>query len=212
MRHKAIIGITFFLLVQVGGAQSPFTAGIIAGLNFSQINNDNYAGYHKLGFHGGLKVITRISPKWDFHTELLYSQKGSYSNRYGYPDQRISISYLEIPLLISIKDWYIEKNNGKSFYRTQLMGGISLGRLINKSTEGFNLSREGLPLEDYFRKNDVSLLGGVTFYVTRSIGIHARFSYGITPLSKKAIENNFKNIGGKLNTYLVTLRVLYLIQ
>ncbi len=194
-------------------AQSRFSAGLTAGLNFAQVRNDGYAGYHKLGLHGGIKVVTRLNEKFDLHTELLFNQKGSYTDRRGQKIHRISLSYIEVPILISIKDWYQKRSEGKSFYRTRLMAGISYGRLISSSTEGFVMSTDGLPLEQYFRKNDLSLLAGVSIFINKSIGVHARYSYGVIPLSVDGIGEKFKeDILGRLNSYLVSLTLVYIIS
>lgn len=221
MFNKRLSLITFFLYLSFSiiitgvTAQSIFTAGVFAGPNLSQINRDGFAGYHKIGINGGLKVITRLTPIIDLHTELAYSQKGSFTNHYIFdadqPHRSIAVDYIEIPVLFSIKDWLEEKNNTE-YHIAHLLAGASIGRLMRKESKGFGTDSNGLSLEEHFSNTDISLIGGATFFLNPNLGIHARFSYGITPLTTEDLSDEYKDLLGKLNTYLVTLRILYLIR
>lgn len=223
MFKKKRFCIQFFIILclslawqQQGNSQSIFRAGGFIGSNFAQINNDSYAGYNKVGLHGGIKVITRLSSKIDMHTELIYSQRGSYTSKLPTRDgpevRDISLNYIDIPLLFSIKDWLVESKSGKKYYITHLMGGVSYGRLINKSTDGFKPSKiSGLPLDDYLKSNDLSLVAGVTFFLSPSIGLHGRISYSLSNLTDDLSEE-FNEVLGKLKSYLLTVRLSYYIN
>jgi hypothetical protein len=41
-------------------APRTFYGGLVGGVNFTQLDGDNYAGYHKVGFNGGGIVYARF--------------------------------------------------------------------------------------------------------------------------------------------------------
>ena len=72
-----LISLTFFLFFSGNTtAQQRFKAGVIGGLNASQIQNDDVGGYRRLGIQGGLRAITIFTDKIDLFFEILYSQRG----------------------------------------------------------------------------------------------------------------------------------------
>lgn len=81
-------------------AQS-FGAQLVAGLNFSQVDGDQYAGYNKVGLNTGVAVNREIKEKWLLQMELLYSGKGSRKLTSEEDMQIFALRYryLEIPVL-----------------------------------------------------------------------------------------------------------------
>ncbi len=80
--------------------------GVIFGINASQIDGDDYAGYHKVGLNLGFYGSIPVSKVFFFSTEILYSQKGSKSPTYeGLPlEYQINLQYAEIPVLFHFQD------------------------------------------------------------------------------------------------------------
>jgi len=69
-------------------AQS-FNAGLIVGPTFCQVDGDNYAGFHQLGFTAGAYANLPIDDYFSAQMELKYSLFGAHSsdkevNEYGY--------------------------------------------------------------------------------------------------------------------------------
>ena len=48
-----------------------FYGGLIAGANFTQVDGDNYAGYHKVGLNAGGIVYTRF----DEHRDIVFTER-----------------------------------------------------------------------------------------------------------------------------------------
>src|SRR6188474_2797152 len=78
--------------------------GVIFGMNASQIDGDDYAGYRKVGLNFGFYGQIPVSKRFFLSTEILYSQKGAKNPvtpntpvQYWYT---WNIQYAEIPLLI----------------------------------------------------------------------------------------------------------------
>ena len=69
----------FFWGVKVASAQS-FNSGLIAGATFSQVDGDNYAGYHQLGFTAGAYVNLPLDDYFSAQMELKYSLLGAHSS------------------------------------------------------------------------------------------------------------------------------------
>src|SRR5207249_3932615 len=57
-----------------------FIGGLIVGCNFTQVDGDNYAGYHRAGLNAGGIVYANLGDHLAASLEILYSQKGSRSN------------------------------------------------------------------------------------------------------------------------------------
>jgi hypothetical protein len=66
-----------FLLFQTNAFAQNFKLTLSSGINFSQINGDNLAGFHKLGLVAGAGVSRNINQNQQWSFEFLYSEKGS---------------------------------------------------------------------------------------------------------------------------------------
>ncbi len=78
-----------------------FIGGAIGGFNFSQIDGDELAGFHKFGFNVGGYVSAVLAERWQLSMELLFSQQGSkLSSRDGFNAafDRIHLNFVEVPL------------------------------------------------------------------------------------------------------------------
>lgn len=174
-------------------AQQRFQAGIIFGLNASQVDGDLSAGYNKLGIHGGLRSVINWKEKMDFSIELLYAQRGSYEKGAGAGggDLRINLQYAEVPVVFSYKDWL---NEEEEYYRLQASVGFSYGRLLRASAEG-SLHDD---LIEEFNDNDVSFTIGAEYFVNAHLSIGGRWSRSINRLF-----NNEKSANGSGRNSLI---------
>src|SRR5690349_18221458 len=88
-----------------------FSAALVGGLNASQIDGDELAGFDKLGLTGGIKAMMSLGKRWEANVEFLYSERGSQPDLFNPeydPDIEISLKYAELPVYISIGDWWQE--------------------------------------------------------------------------------------------------------
>ncbi len=53
-----------------------FEGRLLLGANFSQLDGDTYAGYHKVGLNTGAEVYVHFNQAFGTSFELFYSQKG----------------------------------------------------------------------------------------------------------------------------------------
>lgn len=183
--YPVILAVTSLLFfVENATAQQRFKAGLVLGLNASQVQGDESAGYRKLGVHGGLRAITVLQDKMDFIIELLYAQRGSFHK--GGPffqgDLEINLQYVEVPLLIAYKDWLVEDED---YYKIQATGGFSYGRLIRATAIG---SFHDAEVEN-FNENDYSFTIGAEFFASKHLSFGARWTRSLNLLFNNQKHN-----------------------
>ena len=171
-----------------------FFGSVTLGINGSQINGDNAAGFNKPGLTGGFKIDYPVSPSVDISAELLYSSRGSRDNRQNI---RIDLDYIEMPLLVSLRDWYVEKGD---YDKVRVDGGFSYGYLFRASSNENTLG----PFVDQLNKHDVSMIAGVAYMFTPKWGLSLRYTRSLYKMLK---DDDFEQ-GGLLG-YFVTFRGEY---
>lgn len=175
-RFLIFIFFTIILCSDISG-QRRFKAGLTLGVNASQINGDDYAGFDKLGLMGGLKASAILGEKTEFGIELLFSQRGSSSSFLpdsGIAPVRIHLDYVEAPLTFTFKDWEAE-----DFYRIHVHGGFSYGRLIGGTSGVTDAPVEG------FNDNDFAVLVGVSYFTNEHLAFCFRYNRSMIPMIPK---------------------------
>lgn len=195
MRLKnSILHLLLVLLPVAAGAQNFFAGdeegttrlfygGIAAGLNFSQVDGDSYAGYHKVGFNGGGMVYVRFSDRAGISLELAYSQKGARvkenaADIYGIGylnDYNLKLNYAEVPLMF----YFVAGNNSRVHFKL----GASYARLINASEEAVANYPVNLDPALYpFKKQDISYMGEINYMFYPGWFLSFRYTYSITSI------------------------------
>lgn len=177
-----------------------FRAGLVAGINLAQLDGDDLAGYNKFGFNVGGRVTTSLQDKWDISLELLFSQKGSkLSTKDGFSAyDRIHLSYAETPIVVTFSDWLEEE---EEYYRININAGLSYARLLNFEVTQF----DGADISDSrnYKRNNVNILIGATYFINKNIGANFRASWAIFNLEE---TQNFDPLKSKS----LSFRVLYM--
>jgi len=202
-------------------SQKTFKTGVIFGFNAAQIDGDRHMGYRKFGFSAGLQGVTVLSDHWRFNIELLFSQRGSKSGqidkasnqRYTVKALDLRLNYIEVPLLFQYLHYY-RGNRKDYFYRYRFTGGVSFGRLLDSSIREpapFTSDPPGTlfirPFQPSFKKNDLSLVLGLTLMVNKHIGLTLRHTVSMNPLyiSEATEEEAAQSLTG----YFLTGQLLY---
>lgn len=199
-----ITKIVFFSLwfTSFASAQSFFKGSAVLGLNVSQIDGDNLAGYDKFGLTGGVKVEFPLNAVLDLGIEFLFSQRGSRSqiiqNRFV-ELSKIHLNYVELPLIIKWSDWWIEE---EAYYKFNLHAGISNGYLVSANTNDSPAPTNG-ELNNY----DFSLLVGTGFSFTSKWALMLRYTRSLIPLYTVNTGTTGQVEG--LIGYFITLRSEY---
>lgn len=191
MSRQLILLCIVLTLVSGTSTAQRFRAMAIAGVNASQIDGDNLYGFNKLGVSAGGRISYNNTKSLDLSLEMLYSQRGSavrvFNNN---PGDKISLNYLELPVVISLRDWYVTDGE---YHKVRVDGGFSYGYLFGVGTSTFK--------EEYFRKNDVSWLLGAGIRFTRVWGLSLRYTASLFNMYKDPTAAT-----SSLKGYFITLR------
>ena len=171
-------------------AQNPlrFGSGIFVGYNLAQIDGDDMQGYDKPGKNFGIKGIAFILPTFEFHTELSYSERGSQSKAYAkdqFRGRQIVLNYGSITGLLTVNDWF---DPIKEYFRLQLQGGVSYGRIIKFDTHdpsiGGTDGRKAnfAEVSPYFNNNDITMILGANIKIMEHVGFTLRYNRSMNNL------------------------------
>ncbi len=181
--------ITTFAL---SSAQSTSSFGAKGGVNFTNLYTKDVDDNNMLtGFHLGLVAEMPINELLSFQPEFLYSRKGAelkYDNFFAEGSAKFRLDYIEVPLLLRmnlIPNLSIQAGPYVAYM-------ISADIKNDSSNDAFD-SLTDLDTND-FNKFDYGLSGGVEFDLN-SIGIGARYNYGLANIGKE------RTIGGSAYTF-----------
>lgn len=188
-----------------------FFGGLIAGANFTQVDGDRYAGYHKVGLNAGAIVYANLAPHLAGSIEILFSQKGarghkaqeSASRSFVISKYDIKLNYAEVPIMLN----YFDKR------KSNIGAGFSVSRLIN-ATETAEQVQSVPPIPEFdqypFRKMDYNFLIGGNLHCWKGIYLNARFQYSLRSIRDKQFQVPEYSGRSEQFSNMWTVRVMYL--
>ncbi len=188
-----------------------FGGGLTIGTNFSQVDGDNFAGYHRVGLNAGAILLINLGKPVVLSMELLYAQKGSRAGLSQLPrlfndqsgvmtDYKIRLNYAEIPLLINYFDQ--RKNN--------FGGGCSIGYLgtsLETYRDGNGAVFETDATYYPFRKYDLNFVLSGSAHIWKGLMVNLRMQYSLISI------RNLSNLRtGRREQYnnVVATRLVYI--
>ncbi|MEQ8706181.1 MAG: outer membrane beta-barrel protein [Phaeodactylibacter sp.] len=171
------------LQAQETGPERRFEAGVVAGLNISQVDGDKLRGFYKFGFQSGIKADAVLSDRWKVGIEILYSQQGARQSKFDVPSseldvQEIHFNMVEAPVLVHFRDW-----------KLQVTAGGSYGNIINYSVTEVT-GEDGIEAHPLSQDIFSVILGG-SFYFTENWVLDVRWSRWLnSPYSEELAETN----------------------
>jgi hypothetical protein len=174
-----LLFITAFLFCSSQAEAQRFLGAISVGMNFTQVDGDEYFGYHKIGLNVGPMVAMPFGKRknWSVSMELLYSQKGSKHN--GSTDStsyKLVQDYAEVPVLVHFTD------------KKLISGGVgfSYGQLINyKETQNSfydSIYHYQTGLSNY----DISVIADLQIRIWSKLWADLRYQYSMK--SNRTVE------------------------
>jgi hypothetical protein len=171
-----LCGVTMFLMSLQGQAQTYVEAHVL-GVT-SQLSGDTYNGFKKVGFSGGLGLLSPMSFEGHFLAfELNYIQKGVRDRRNE--DQgdlnefSLKADYIELPISYVFPAWGV-----------YLQGGLSASYNLK-----FEQASNGLlspPISDQ-RTIELGLHLGVNFQITDKLLFNVLYMNSLTPVQKSNV-------------------------
>lgn len=144
--------------------------GVKAGLNYANFTNSEIQTDAITSYHAGIVSEISIVDSFSIQPELIYSTQGaSYEN--AIDEYKNELGYISLPVMLKI-------HLSKSF---SLDVGPQASFLLSKKDE-FNLN-------DY-NTFDFSANAGVGLKITEKLFAQARYSLGLTEISKNADAKN----------------------
>lgn len=223
---KAFLFLILIATISCGYSQR-FIGSVIAGMNATQVDGDEVAGYYKVGFNGGLSVTLPLDNKfrWFATVELLYTQKGSYQNAYranatlrdtnaliwhnedfsvpfdGKIKYKLNLDYVEVPVVFHYED----PRSGCS-----IGAGFAWGRLVraHEIENGWTTTtdvRSGM-----YKTNDWSVIADAQVRLWKGLRLNFRFQYSMVPFRTRLFDPFGPNqeVRKQYNSML-TLRLIY---
>ena len=168
-----------------------FNGGIIAGLSATQLDGDNWGGYHKAGLCFGVFTNTQLNRYVDAQLELRYVQKGSNSNSEASQVFYVSkLNYLEMPIYL--------KYNFLNKFSANI--GVSAGYLQNATEDKDGIGDE--PADPEFNPFEFSGLAGVEYQIVDRLYFNIRFNYSILAVRHHPGDQTFFLNKGQYNNAL----------
>jgi len=139
------------------------------GINSSQFDGDDFAGYKKPGIISGAGVNYPLSEHWSCQGEIFYSRKGSkeISETIYF---LLQLNYLEMPFLFIYHAGVFD-----------LQAGAGYGVLISSR---LNIGYGFTEIDD-IKSYDVPFIAGFNYHFTEHIGFDFRFNYSMLNVLKE---------------------------
>lgn len=217
MKLLLLIGmLTVVPLTLINSQDKPvFQAGLTLGINVSQVDGDEYAGYRQLGVQGGIQGIVNITNHFFVSTEILFSQRGARpSNKEKLEDFEnfidIRLNYIEVPFLINVHTG----RDREDFRPLRIFGGVSVGRLINTTIKQTGESPTFYPflnmasIKEDFERFDFSLVLGFQRNFSKNLGFFFKHTLALNNLYTPVGEQNPYN---ELEPFHFSLGASYLL-
>jgi opacity protein-like surface antigen len=150
--------------------------GAKAGLNLSNVTGDIEGNSMKVGFQVGGFAEIKITDKFSFQPELMYSAQGTKFEEEFFGETiefDMNLGYINVPLMA--KYYFTDKFS--------LEAGPQLGFLLSAKAKAEGESED---IKDDFNTLDFGLNIGAGFDVSENINIGLRYTAGLSNLAKDA--------------------------
>jgi hypothetical protein len=170
--------IFLFTITSLSVFSQRFEGGVLVGLNATQVDGDNYSGYHKPGIALGGYVQTNLSRTVYAGMELKFAQKGSRNIDslaiQGQIKYIMRLNYVDLPVYLGIH----------TSERISLLVGVSPGYLI-RGTEYNDYGKLSEQDQKAFSEFDLQGLLGFRLQLTKRLFVDLRGAYSVLPIRKQ---------------------------
>lgn len=172
MKWYTTLTISAILVINITytAKSQPFHGGLVMGITASQVDGDSYAGFNKVGMHGGVFVNVMFTRVLGAQLEIKYTGRGAGKPVTSEDPEvyKLNLHYIDLPLMmdIVIKERFV------------IEAGLVPGYLFSASGEdsGGKLPKDFLV---DFHKFDLGTLLGLRFKIIDKLYVAARHSYSL---------------------------------
>jgi len=205
--------ILVFIAITYTSSAQVIRGGLILGLNMSQVDGDEVAGYKKPGLNVGATAIIPFNYHWSVSIETLLSQQGSFE-RFPrsldtvltidqLPYYNLRLNYVQVPFMVLYNDDdHITAGAGFAWSRLANGKEIEHGKLIDWDKLGD--VRRGP-----YDRNDLSVLLDVRFRVYQKLHFNFRYQYSMFPIRERMFSNNIESWHRNQYNNLISFRLIY---
>lgn len=187
MKKAGLFMIAVIVLSVSGVSAQGFHLGVKAGANLSSINGRSFDDGFNWGFMAGAFAELNVTSMWGIQPELLFSQTKTQTasdfstivneaGNVGINGQSVSLNYLSIPILLSVKPIPI----------LSLQLGPQFGILMNTSQ---NITSNG---KNAFKSGDFSIVGGAQVNLG-GLKAGARYIFGLSNIDDVTSVDTWNN-------------------
>lgn len=178
MRRMLIIALLAFPL---GIQAQRIHAYVASGVTMSQIEGDELKGFKKVGFNGGVGALTAISHngRWGLSLEAMYAQRGAYNGTGDPYSIKLTLDYIEIPLLVHFQDPY-----GGMLFGV----GVDYGRLVQQPHNIMQYNpKYFMPdtVDFSFLGDDMSVVADARFTIWRGLQLDIRWQHSLLAVKRQ---------------------------
>ena len=177
--------------------------GAKAGLNVSNLTGDIEDTKSLIGAHVGVFAEFKITDKFSFQPELLYSMQGAKTeftevegDSYSYKEEsKIKLSYINIPLMAKfyVSEKFSLEAGPQVGFLMSAKNDFEISETIDGDTDSFSSEED---IKDSLKGIDFGLNLGLSYDFTENLFAGARYNLGLTDLNDTDAENfEIKNSG-----------------
>lgn len=194
-----IITITCLLFIFTAKAQN-IKGGIIGGINLSQFDGDDHAGFTKTGINVGILAEVPLKENVTLTMEMLYNEKGAVSNgsKHPYIPFKLIMNYIDIPILIN----YYDKD--KFIFGT----GFAYGKLMDFKTTVYDFDKTAEQI-DLYKSSGIEWIFNFRFKTEKRMQFNIRYNYSLFTLSTLSGNTKTDYVNARHN--FVSMRLIYML-
>jgi len=213
---RRIVILSLLIIVAISANSQSIKGGFIFGLNMSQVDGDEVAGYKKPGLNAGAVAILPIGDVWSISIETLLSQKGAYE-KYPrswdsvltvdmLPYYNLRLNYVQVPFMVHYNDKDVI-TAGLGFAWSRLANGkeIEHGKLIDWESMG-DVKRGP------YDRDDLSVLIDLRFRLKGRTHFNFRYQYSMMSIREREYSTNTSNWTRKQYNNGLSFRLIYIIN
>ncbi|CAM3756983.1 porin family protein [Flavobacterium gelidilacus] len=187
MKKLLFAAVAVFTLANVNAQDMNF--GAKAGLNVTTLTGDVEDANSLIGAHVGVFAEFKISDKFSFQPELLFSMQGAkekYSgtetfggNTYSYTEEaKLKLSYINIPLMAKyyVAEKFSLEAGPQIGFLISANGDYEYSETLNGTTSSESTSED---VKDSFKGVDFGLNFGFGYDFTEKLSLGARYNLGL---------------------------------